>query len=136
VAGAAGLFLVLTLAGAGAFLYARRADATRASAAESHAPIVLPPGRKDLPPLGGPSATGATPAELPSTLPDVRGPTRDGSNGTSSGEPRVAEPNTGEPKAATRTAKPKAAPSPKAPAPTAPAPPAPPPDDLSNIGRR
>jgi serine/threonine-protein kinase len=138
VAGAAGLFLVLSLAGTGAFLYARRANATRAAAGEPHAPIALPPGRKDLPPLGGPSATSATPAELPTTLPDARGPTRDGSN-TSGGEPRAAEPKTGEPKAAPKGAKPPTAPNPKAP-PTAPPPTspptAPPPDDLSNIGRR
>jgi serine/threonine-protein kinase len=133
LAGAAGLFLVLSMAGTGAFFYARRGHAARTAAVEPHAPIALPPGRKDLPPLAAPPATNATaaPAELPSTLPDTRGPMRDGD---SVGGPRVAEPKTAEPKTAPKIAKAPTAPIAKPTA--APQAPATPPDDLNNIGRR
>ena len=127
------LFVLLTGAGTGAVFYVKRANATPTAPGES---IVLPPGRKDLPPLTpvavpGPVATVAVPgtsleptttiaADIPSSLPSGRVPTSEGRD----------RPPKGAPTAAGKPVKP--VPPPGPPLPNG----GKKPDDLSDIGRR
>jgi serine/threonine protein kinase len=134
----AALVILLGVAGIGISRYVRFANATT-PATQPGEPIVMPPGRKDLPPLASAGASGATltpiaPGDVPTptALPSSRVPTSEGRTD------HLAHP--GDPKAP-KPARPAGAAGPPPVAPNSPNPGAPnpagkPPDDLSNIGRR
>jgi serine/threonine protein kinase len=147
VAAGASIVVVLVATSTGAFLYAKRTAAAAqpiaaaqpvvATAPPPPASMVLPSGRKDLPPAEGTTpAVVATAVEMPTALPSTRVPTAEGKSHPPEPKVAAARPKPGGTGATTVTAATGATGTAATPATPPPPSTQKPADDLSNIGRR